>query len=228
MISNISTFFGQLFTNLGNWFSTLTTNIGQFFSTLGTNIGTFFSNLGTTIGNLFSSLFETLGSFFTNLWTWLGNLWESIKSIPSTIIEGLKTALQWLFVPSNDFFTNKVDEFKTALNQKIPYQQYIASLRDIESISDVTGDTDNITLGINLNNYSVFDRLTINMNKFIDFSIFSNYKSTWYSWVRVVTYIGLVIYNINQTIKFLRGFGITEGSIRDVQNNISNKESGEK
>lgn len=84
------------------------------------------------------------------------------------------------------------------------------SLKEIESITDITGDTDNITLGIDLKNYTVFDKLTINMTKFIDFSIFSQYKSTWYSWIRVVIYIGLVIYNINQTIKFLRGFGISE------------------
>ena len=83
-------------------------------------------------------------------------------------------------------------------------------MKDIESVTDVTGDTDDITLGIDLKNYSVLDKITLNMNKFIDFSIFSKYKGMWYSWIRVVVYIGLVIYNINQTIKFLRGFGITE------------------
>lgn len=126
------------------------------------------------------------------------------------MIELLKSALQWLFVPEQNFFTDKIEEFKTALNEKIPYQQYLESLKEIESITDVTGDTDNITLGIDIKNYSVLDKLTINMTKFIDFSIFSQYKSTWYSWIRVVIYIGLVIYNINQTIKFLRGFGISE------------------
>lgn len=184
--------------------------LGSLFSELGTNLGNWFSNLGTTIGNWFSSLFDTLGGFFSSLWGWLGNIWEGIKSLPSTIVDLLKTALQWLFVPEQNFFTDKVEEFKTALNEKIPYQQYIQSLKDIESITDVTGDTDEITLGIDLKNYSVLDKITLNMNKFIDFSIFSKYKGTWYSWIRVVTYIGLVIYNINQTIKFLRGFGITE------------------
>lgn len=58
------------------------------------------------------------------------------------------------------------------------------------------------------------------MSKFIDFSIFNNFKSTWYSWVRVVTYIGLVIYNINQITKLFNGYGAVEGSIRDVQSNI--------
>lgn len=203
-----------MFTKLGNWFSGLAESIG-----------TFFSNLGTSIGNWFSQLFTDLGNFFNNLWVWLGNLWESIKSIPSSIWNLFKEGLIWLFVPEENFFNNKVEEFKTALNEKIPYQQYIQSLKDIESVTDVTGDTDDITLGIDLKNYSVLDKITLNMNKFIDFSIFSKYKGMWYSWIRVVVYIGLVIYNINQTIKFLRGFGITEGSIRDVQNSFSSKES---
>lgn len=217
LINSIGNFFGELFTKLGNWFSEL-----------GTNIGTFFSDLGASIGSLFSQLFTDLGNFFNSLWDWLSNLWESIKSIPSSIWNLFKEGLIWLFVPEDNYFNNKVEEFKTALNEKIPYQQYIQSLKDIESVSDVTGDTDEITLGIDLKNYSILDKFTVNMNKFIDFSIFSKFKSTWYSWIRVVVYIGLVIYNINQTVKFLRGFGISEGSIRDIQNNVSSKEGVKK
>lgn len=101
-------------------------------------------------------------------------------------------------------------------------------MKEIESVTDALGDTDEITTSIDLNNYSITDKLTINMNKFIDFSIFSKYKETWYSWIGVVVYIRLVIYNINQTIKFLRGFGITEGSIRDVQNSIGTDKGGKK
>lgn len=162
------------------------------------------------MGDWFSDVGDWFSELGTNLGNWLGNIWEGIKSIPSNTVELLKIALQWLFVPEQTFFTDKVEEFKTALNEKIPYQQYIQSLKDIESVTDVTGDTDDITTRVDLKNYSVSDKLTISMNKFIDFSIFSKYKGTWYSWIRVVTYIGLVIYNINQTIKFLRGFGITE------------------
>lgn len=200
--------------------------MGTWFSDLSTNIGAFFADLGNSIGTFFSDLWEDIGNFFSPLWGWFSNLWEGIKNIPVTIWNFFKEGLLFLFIPEENFFTDKVEEFKTALNEKIPYQQYIESLKDIESVTDVTGDTDNITLGINLNNYSVLDKFTINMNKFIDFSIFSKYKGTWYSWIRVVTYIGLVIYNINQTIKFLRGFGITEGSIRDVQNSFSSSDKG--
>jgi len=121
----------------------------------------------------------------------------------------------------NGYFDNKVEEIKTAINNKIPYQQYLDSLKDIESITDLTGDTEDITVGIDLNNYSVLDKFTISMSNFIDFSIFSKYKETWYSWIRVVVYIGLVIYNINQTIKMFNGFTAVDGSIQNVQNNIS-------
>ncbi len=155
-------------------------------------------------------------------------MFSNIQALPGTIVDLLKSALQWLFVPEENYFTNKINEFKTALNEKIPFEQYLDSLKEIEQVSDVTGDTDDITLGIDLNNYSVLDKVNVSMNKFIDFSIFSKFKSTWYSWIRVVMYIGLVIYNINQSIKFFNGFGITEGSIRDVQNNISSKGSGKK
>lgn len=135
----------------------------------------------------------------------------------------------WLFVPEENYFNDKVEELKVSLNEKIPYQQYIEELEDLKNISNNTKGSGNISLGIDLNNYSVLDKFTVNMSNFIDFSIFSQYKSTWYSWIRVVFYIGLVIYNINQTVKFLRGFGIAEGSIRDVQSNInSSKGSGNK
>lgn len=159
-------------------------------------------------------------------------MWESIKSIPSSIWELFKEGLIWLFVPEENYFNNKVEEFKTALNDKIPYQTYLQSLKDIETITDVTGDTDDITLGIDLNNYSILDKITININKFIDFSIFSKFKTTWYSWVRVVVYIGLVLYNVNEVVKFFNGFGAVSGSIKDISTGLSstnsNKESGKK
>lgn len=46
------------------------------------------------------------------------------------------------------------------------------------------------------------------MNKFIDFGIFSKYKSTWFVWVRVVIYVLLLLYNINEFTKTLRGVGV--------------------
>lgn len=201
--------FKELGTNIGNWFSNLVTE--TYNNTV--SIGNWFGELGTNIGNWFSNLGSSIGGFFTDLW-------NNIKTLPNSIWEAFRTGLLWLFVPEEGYFDNKVEEIKVAINEKIPYQQYLNSLKDIESITDLTGDTDEITVGIDLNNYSVLDKFTVSMSNFIDFSIFSQYKNTWYSWVRVVVYIGLVIYNINQTIKMFNGFTAVDGSIRDVQNNI--------
>lgn len=150
--------------------------------------------------------------------SWFVDLWNNILTLPSTIWNLFKDGLIWLFVPEDNFFEDKIEVFKTALNEKIHYQQYLDSLHDIESITDLTGDTDEITLNIGLQNYSVLDKFTVNMNKFIDFSIFSRFKATWYSWIRVIVYIGLVFYNANEVVKFFNGFGAAAGSIRDVSN----------
>lgn len=143
-------------------------------------------------------------------------MWESITQLPSQIIEGFKEGLIWLFIPEDNFFNDKVEEFKTRLNEKIPYQQYLESFKEIESITDLTGDTDEITTSIDMEEYTITDNLTISMQNFIDFSIFTKYKETWYSWVRVVVYIGLVIYNINETVKLLNSFSSVSGSLNNI------------
>lgn len=220
------------FKNIKTWFTNLTTDIGNFFKDLGENIGSWFTNLveqtyqnTVSIGNWFSNLGTDIGNWFSNLGTNIGNffnnLWNNISTLPDTIWNLFKEGLSWLFIPEDNYFDNKIEQIKTALNEKIPYQQYVDSLKDIESITDLMGDTDEITTSIDLKNYSILDKFTLSMNKFIDFSIFSNYKNTWYSWVRVVVYIGLVIYNINQTVKMFNGFSAIDGSIRDVSNNLS-------
>lgn len=38
------------------------------------------------------------------------------------------------------------------------------------------------------------------------------YKQTWFQWCRGFTYIFFIIYNLNQLIKFLRGFSVSDGS----------------
>lgn len=177
------------------------------------------------IGNISTDIIEGIGNLFSTLWDFLTNIWEGIKNIPSAILDGLKNLLQWLFIPDADFFENKITDFKNKLNEKTHYQYYLDSLKEIESITDLTGDTDNITTHVDLKNYKLNDKLTINMNKFIDFSIFNDYKSTWYSWIRVVIYIALAIYNINQVIKMFNGFSAVEGSA-SVALNVSSKGSG--
>lgn len=125
-----------------------------------------------------------------------------------------------LFVPEDNYFSTKVDGLKTDLNNKIPYQQYSSNLQDIGEASGSGQQT--LSTNIDLNNYKLSDRMTLSMSNFIDFSFFSRYRDTWFTWVRVFVYVLLLIYNINQITKFLRGFNVADGSGASPYANNSN------
>lgn len=128
------------------------------------------------------TFFEWIGNFFNSLWDFFISL----------------------FVPEDDYFTNKIDEMKSKISQKIPYQDYVEmfeTVKQVESGEDIT---------IDLNGYKV-GNININAKKFIDFTWVSKYKNTWYAWVRGFVFIFLIIYNINQVIKLFRGYNVAEG-----------------
>lgn len=114
--------------------------------------------------------------------------------------------MKWLFVPSDDYFSNIKETLLSELETKLPYQDYINMFGTILDIS-----TDGQLSDIEIENYEV-GSLKLNVSKFVDFSIITKYRSTWYAWVRGFIFIFLIIYHINQIMKFLRGFNIADGS----------------
>lgn len=107
LISNLSSFFSDLFENLGNWFSNLGSNLSSLFGDLGTNLGNLFSNLGNNLGGWFSSLFTNLG----NILSYINPFSENFFGYK--LIDILQDALSYLFTPSQsnvDNLTNTVDE----------------------------------------------------------------------------------------------------------------------
>lgn len=118
----------------------------------------------------------------------------------------LSDLLKWLFVPSDNFFNDNIEDIKTRLSQKIPYQDYVNLFEDIKNV------TNGETLSVDLPEYKVADNLVIKKDKFIDFGKITKYKDTWYSWVRGFTFIFMIIYNINQITKFLRGINVADGA----------------
>ena len=147
-----------------------------------------------------------IGNFFSLLWDWLGNIWNSIKDIPQIIINGIGNILKFLFVPEQNYFENEVEKIKYNLSQKIPYQDYINLFGTLETIS--AGEE----LSVDLPEYKISNDLTIKQEKFIDFNIIKEFKTTWYGWVRGFTFIFIIIYNINQIMKFLRGFSVSDAA----------------
>lgn len=146
----------------------------------------------------------------------MSDLWDLILSIPSIIVSLFKDLFIELFIPDDDFFSNMAEEFRTAINEKIPYDDYISTIEDMKNI-----DVDNITENIDLNNYYISDKLSISKDKWIDFSIFDKYKESWYTWSRVVIYIMLIFYNINQVIVLFRGAGAVNGYVSTFNNSDS-------
>lgn len=128
------------------------------------------------------------------------------------LIDLLSDLFKFLFVPSDNYFQNNVDELKSKISEKIPYQDYIdmfETVKQVESGEDIS---------IDLNGYQVAGT-TYNAKKFIDFSWVTRYKDNWYSWARGIIFILLIIYNVNQIMKLFRGYNVGEGVSRmhDIQ-----------
>lgn len=118
----------------------------------------------------------------------------------------LGNLLKWLFVPNENFFNDNIEEIKQGISDKIPYQDYINLFETIKTVE--SGED----LSIDLPEYQISKNLTIKQNKFIDFGKVTKYKDIWYGWVRGFTFIFMIIYNINQITKFLRGVNVADGS----------------
>lgn len=155
-----------------------------------------------------TSSFNITESFF------IENGYQEEQSFLGMIGDFLKNLFVGIFVPSNGYFETKINELGDKINTKIPYQQYI---EDFEQLSEIEAESKDITVSADLSNYKVSDELTIDMPDFIDFSFLSKYQYIWFSWIRVVTYIGLAIFNINMLMKFLRGFSLA--GVSNISNN---------
>lgn len=198
--------------NLWNWFSDILNAISNLASYLNpfsenfilNDLFTFFSNLLAPI-NPFSEDF-----ILKDVISGIGSLVDYINPFSENffvykLIELLGDLLKWLFFPSDDFFSSNIDNLKSMLSKKIPYEDYIHIFGDVENVNGSSSGS------ISLNGYKI-NGSTFNSENFIDLGFITKYKDTWYSWTRGVIYILVIIYNINQVMKLFRGYGLTSGS----------------
>lgn len=217
-------------TDNSNWFENIVNGIGNIFSSIGslldylnpfsdkfflkdfiTNLGKWFENIFNFLGSILEYLNPFSDKFLLKtLFTFLGDCLKYINpfdvdnffgyKLVGLILDGLKA----LFVPADNFFDNQFGEVKQALENKLSYQSYVAVFDTLANF-DETGTTE---LGIS--NYSI-GGLEISQDNFLNFDFITKYKDTWFSWVRAILFIGLVIYNINQIYKIIRGTNISDG-----------------
>ena len=164
--------------------------------------------------NLLVDLLHYLNPFsedfiLIKLWDFLVNIISYINPFSDNflgkkIVELIGDLFNFLFIPEDDYFSNKFNEVKSALIHKLGYDNYIEIFGNLENINE--GNINSISL----ENYKL-GSLIINFSNFIDISKISNYRETWFTWVRGVTFILLIIYNFNQIYKLIRGTNLADG-----------------
>ena len=194
--------------NLWNWFSDILNAISNLASYLNpfsenfilNDLFTFFSNLLAPI-NPFSEDF-----ILKDVISGIGSLVDYINPFSENffvykLIELLGDLLKGLFVPDDDFFSSNIDNLKSKLSEKLPYEHYIQIFGNVENVDGSSGGS------ISLNGYKI-NGSTFNSDNFIDLGFITKYKDNWYSWARGIIYILLVIYNVNQIMKLFRGYNL--------------------
>ena len=200
----------------------------------------FIPDLIAGIGEILLSVFETmidaillLPDFFSSIVEFLGSMLSYINPFSDnffgyTLIELLYdllvTVFKYLFVPDDDYFSSYFESLQNRLNEVFPFYDYLEQLEEVE-----TNSTD-ISTSITISGISIFGQ-SISSSDYIDLSIFNNYKETWYTWCRVFIYILLVLYNINEVIKLMRGVNAFNGSGKSAEptgNTSNNPTEGNK
>lgn len=203
----------NIFSSIGNILSAILDLPLQIVSGIGDFLGEHFSNLFEFIGNILeaispipTAIIEGLGGFFTNIISYLNPFSENFFGYK--LISLLGDLLKNLFVPSEDYLSNQFYNIKNDLENKLSYTSYI----DLLEILEIDESGENIS--ISLSDYSISTGINVSLNNFIDFSIFDEYKNVYFSWIRGFTFVFLIIYNINQVYKLIRGHSLITFSTR--------------
>ena len=74
----------------------------------------------TFYGSYHGNIIKGIADIFIDLWDWFNFIWEAIKAIPQAIIDLLGNLLKLLFIPSENFFNDNIEEIKEKISEKIP------------------------------------------------------------------------------------------------------------
>lgn len=134
----------------------------------------------------------TIGGFFSLLWQWLKAILQAILNLPLSIINLLKAALVYLFVPDVNFWNNNLNQIK--------------ALMWGDEIDDLTNGFSDLSTNSSGGFQSVFVSLMgVSGLKVIDADSINSVLNTVHSWVRGFFYPFLLIFNINMMYRMIRG-----------------------
>lgn len=112
-VKTVGSAVGDFSKAVGGWFKDLGSDLAGWFKEL----GGWFKDLGSDIGGWFKEL-------GTNLKDWFKGVKDSILGLPQTIIDGISSLFQFLFVPADGFLNDKVSSLKTTLAGRFHMETY--------------------------------------------------------------------------------------------------------
>lgn len=151
---------------------------------------------GTPTGGLFSKLFEWLKALLDALYKIL----NAILAIPSLIINALKALLLALFVPTDGFWDDNVNDIRKVVTDELDAEDL---LEEVDNLGGVSGGQfkDVVVSLMGVDNLEVIDADSV--NSVLNFI---------HKFVRGVVFPFLILYNINQLYKLIRGTSLVEAT----------------
>ena len=147
------------------------------------------------------------------------NIFQQIIELPGKIIELLLNALKSLFIPSEDFFTNWLDDLNKYFGDAFgilyyPFQILIDFLNRVQSIDSTTTAIINIpefTLNFMDNRVTIFHSYSFDFNSILVNETYRNIHTIYLNVVDVILWLS-VVFLASKSIKNVIG-GITDTTI---------------
>lgn len=136
-------------------------------------------------------------SIGNSIWSYfigpLTDIWDSIKSLPDLIVNGIQDILTFLFIPEDDYFAIRFEYLKDIFVSKIGVDG-----SELDNLKNVTTT--------NIGNLDIFNVNLMGHNvKIVDLSIFNNFISKFHNIARGFMYPLLLLFNLNQLYFLIRG-----------------------
>lgn len=147
---------------------------------------------------------NALKSLIELIWSLIQQILDFLLNLPKTLLEGFKSLLEFLFVPSEDILTSNFTTLKDSFNSKFPNSnlEFLEELTTNNYSSNVIDvipyANNNLTIGsvvIPINTSFITDRF---------YSLWNNYKDVFQSWISGFSYLLLGIYNYSQILYAIR------------------------
>lgn len=131
--------------------------------------------------------------------TFVEDIYESLVDLPNTIIGLLSSLLNTLFVPSSTYFSINFNTIKSNLESHLSINSFRSLMESIQNAS--AGTLPDIKINMNGTEYT-----------FLSFSFFTPYLPTIKNWIKGFLGALMVLYNINQIYKLIRGGSLHDGT----------------